>query len=126
MQIPGVVMGYMLQSLKLLLGADDTEDALLTLLLEQTTEKVLAETRQSLLPPGIQALVVEMAADAYHLVKMAKGTTAGEIAGSVSSLSDNGQSISYRDSAYNAILGAVSATLKDYGHRLERWRKVGW
>lgn len=119
-------MDIMLHNLKLLLGADDAEDTLLMLLLDQTTAKILAETRQPHLPPGIQALVVEMAADAYHLVKMAKGTGAGEVAGSVSTLSDNGQSISYRDGAYNAILGAVAATLKDYGRQLDRWRKVGW
>ena len=88
----------MLADLKVLLGiGDDTQDALLQLLLDQTTALLVGELNRPTVPAGAQYLLLEMTADAYRLHRQAAGEGAGEVTGSVSSLSDNGQSVSYRD-----------------------------
>ena len=118
----------MLEMLKLRLGITDTsQDALLKLVLQTTVDKVLDRTRQPHLPKQLYGTVAEMAEDSYHLWHSAKSDDAGEIAGTVSSVSDNGQSVSYRDSSYKAVLADIAEkTLKNYEAQLERWRKVGW
>lgn len=118
----------MLVALKLAANVQDaSQDALLQLLLDRTVDKVLEHTKQAYLPQRAQSLVVEMAEDAYELVRQARNENAGEIAGSVSSVSDNGQSVGYRGSEYAAVLKTVSeAFLKDYAERLAPFRKVGW
>ena len=112
------------------LGIDETDtsqDALLELVLQTTVDKVLDCTRQPYLPRQLYGTVAEMAEDSYHLWRSAKSDDAGEITGTVSSVSDNGQSVSYRDSSYKAVLADVAEkTLKNYQAQIERWRKVGW
>jgi hypothetical protein len=117
-----------LEKLKLLLGINDSaQDGLLNLLLEQTTDMVLSETNQLALPAAAQGLVVEMTEDAYRLHKQAAGEGAGEVTGSVSSISDNGQSVSYRDVAYADVLKKVAAdVLKNYARRLDAFRRPRW
>jgi hypothetical protein len=114
--------------LKTLLGITDTsQDALLELVLQTTIDKALDFTRQPHLPLRLYGTVAEMAADSYYLLRSAQGDGAGEITGTVSSVSDNGQSVSYRDSSYKAVLADVAEkTLKNYQAQLERWRKVAW
>lgn len=118
----------MLAKLKLLLGiTDSAQDALLGLLLELTTDMVLSETNQPTLPAAAQGLVVEMTADAYRLHKQAAGEGAGEVTGSVSSVSDNGQSVSYRDAAYSDVLKKVAESmLKNYTGRMNAFRRPRW
>jgi hypothetical protein len=68
-----------------------------------------------------------MAADAYRLNKQAQGAgNVGEVAGTVSSVSDGGQSISYRDSSYQQVLSSVATVFRDYSPQLARFRKTGW
>lgn len=120
----------MLSDLKMLLGilaGDISKDDLLILIMKTTGTKVLNEIKQSVMPAALELIVVEMSSDAYRLNAQAiSGTATGEIAGTVSSVSDNGQSVSYRDSSYQVVLNAVMKVLKDYGPQLDRWRKPGW
>lgn len=107
----------MLIDLRLMLGVTD-KDELLTLILNQTGQKVLNETNQPTMPTMLDGVVVEMAADAFRLSQ-----SDGAITGSVSSVSDNGQSVSYRESS---VLASVSKTVKDYKSQLDRFRRTGW
>ena len=120
----------MLSDLKMLLGissTDTTKDLLLGLILKITGTKVLNEIHQTVLPGALEVIVVEMASDAYRLNLQATGDgSVGAIAGTVSSVSDNGQSVGYRDSSYQTVLNTVMTTLKNYAGQLARWRKPGW
>jgi len=103
------------------------DDAQLTQAVETTLEKVLNDIRQPFLPLGLYNVTAEMCVDAYRMAKAAAGEDAGKIAGSVSSVSDNGQSVSYRESPYAAALtAACSGVLKDYDRQLAAFRKAGW
>jgi len=103
------------------------DDVLLSLVVETTLDKVLTDTRQPFLPALLYNTVAEMCADAYRMAKSANGDDVGQIVGSISSVSDNGQSVSYRDSPYAAALkGACETVLKDYARQLAAHRKVGW
>lgn len=114
----------MLANAKLLLGISGTgSDSLLELILSQTGQKVLNEINQPALPLALEGVVVEMAVDAYGLTK---NDGAGSIAGSVSSVSDNGQSVSYREGINEKTLQSVAKVLKDYKSQLDRFRKTGW
>lgn len=117
----------MVSDLKTMVGAADDQTAALTLALEVTGTKVLNEINQDVMPVMLEPIVVEIAADAYRLQQQATGDgSSGEILGTVSSVSDNGQSVSYRDSSYQAVLSAVSSALRDYTAQLARYRKTGW
>lgn len=117
----------MVTEMQTVTGAADADTAALTLALRITGTKILNEIRQEIMPVMLEPIVVEIAADAYRLNQQAKGDTAsGEILGSVSSVSDNGQSVSYRDSSYQGVLSSVSVTLRNYTAQLDRYRKAGW
>ena len=117
----------MIDDLKTITGAADTEVAALTLILKITGAKVLNDINQGHMPKALELIVVEMAADAYRLNKQAQGSgDVGEIAGTVSSVTDGGQSVSYRDSSYQTVLASVSTVLRDYSPQLARFRKTGW
>lgn len=117
----------MLTDLKTLTGASDDQSDALNLILRIAGTKVLTEIRQESLPVMLNSIVVEIAADSYRLLQQAQGEGfAGEIAGTVSSVSDNGQSVSYRDSSYQAVLGAVATAQRNYVAQLDRFRKPGW
>ena len=103
------------------------EDALLTLTVETTLDKVLADIRQSNLPRELYNTTAEMIADAYRMAEAANGKDAGKIVGSISSVTDNGQSVSYRENPYAAAVAKACVTvLKDYDRMLSRFRKAGW
>ncbi|MDI9461859.1 MAG: hypothetical protein ACOX3P_03905 [Saccharofermentanales bacterium] len=117
----------MLDDLKTITGAPDTETDALTLVLKITGTKVLNDINQGYMPKALEPIVVEMAADAYRLNKQAQGAgNVGEVAGTVSSVSDGGQSISYRDSSYQQVLSSVATVFRDYSPQLARFRKTGW
>lgn len=117
----------LLDDLKTLTGASDTELDALRFVLQITWSKVLVNINQEQMPVALHPIIVEMAADAYRLNKSAEGSDlAGKIAGTVSGASDGGQSWSFRDSSYQAVLSAVSETLRDYEPALSRYRKTGW
>ena len=115
----------MLDQLVTLTGADaGAEESLCGIMLDRTTDKVLAFLNREELPRRACSLVVEMAADAYRSQTMA-GAQAGLVTGSVQSISDNGQSVTYRDGS--ETLNAVNAAFtKDYTERLIPFRKAGW
>lgn len=110
----------MLEDLKLLIG--DAPDGLADYLLRSTGTKVLNLINQPVMPVALQGLVVEMAADAYRMHQSASGTGESEIA----SISDNGQTVSYRASSYQAVLQTVASTIKNYEQQLEAFRKSRW
>ena len=118
----------MLSKLKIALDiSDDTQDDLLTLLIERTLDKVLSNINKQNLPRKCVSLVVEMAEDAYKLLMAGRNESAGEITGSVSTVSDIGQSVSYRNSDYTAVLKTVSDNfLKNYDERLAPFRRPRW
>ncbi|MEG1756765.1 MAG: phage head-tail connector protein [Clostridia bacterium] len=118
----------MLDKLKLLAGiTDNTQDNLLQLLLDIVTDKVLANTNQPYLPTACGTLAVEIAYDSYLIRQQGANAEAGQITGSVSSVSNNGQSVGYRAGDYASIAKSVSdAFLKDYAARLAPFRKAGW
>ena len=103
------------------------EDALLTLTVETTLDKVLADIHQRILPRDLYNTTAEMIADAYRMAKAANGEDAGKIVGSISSVTDNGQSVSYRENPYAAAVAKSCETvLKGYDRMLSRFRKAGW
>ena len=117
----------MINDLMTLTGASVAETDALTLVLKITGTKVLNDINQEHMPKALELIVVEMAADAYRLNKQAQGAgDAGEIAGAVSSVTDGGQSVSFRDSSYQQVLASVSTVLRDYSPQLARFRKTGW
>jgi len=102
-------------------------DALLTLTVETTLDKVLADIHQRNLPRELYNTTAEMIGDAYRMAKTANGENAGKIVGSISSVTDNGQSVSYRENPYaTAVAKACETVLKDYDRMLSRFRKAGW
>lgn len=103
------------------------EDALLTLTVETTLDKVLADIHQRNLPRELYNTTAEMIADAYRMAKATNGEDAGKIVGSISSVTDNGQSVSYRENPYAAAVAkACETVLKDYDRMLSGYRKAGW
>lgn len=105
--------------MKVLLGiSGTTQDSALNLVLTLTGQKTLNLTRQTEMPEELDAIVAEMAADAYKA-----GSNTGEVVGSVSSVSDNGQSVSYRDSAFAK---SVAEVMKNHQLLLARWTIPGW
>ena len=112
------------QLLTLTGAASGTETALCEIVLDRTIDKVLAFLHREEIPYRACSLVVEMAADAYRSEKLA-GTEAGVVTGSVQSISDNGQSVTYRDGS--ETLNRTEASFsKDYAERLIPFRKAGW
>jgi hypothetical protein len=104
-----------------------SDDALLTWAVEGTLDKVLVDLRQPFLPALLYNTVAEMCVDAYRMAKAAAGEEAGKVVGSISSVSDNGQSVSYRESPYAAAISAACKTiLKDYDRQLAAYRRAGW
>jgi len=100
-------------------------DALLTWVVEGTLDKVLVDTRQPFLPIRLYNTVAEMCVDAYRMAKSAAGEDTGKIVGSISSVSDNGQSVSYRESPYAAAIAqAAKSVLKDYDRQLNEHRRA--
>ena len=103
------------------------DDALLTLTVETTLDKVLADIHQRNLPRDLYNTTAEMIADAYRMAKAANGEDAGKIVGSISSVTDNGQSVSYRENPYAAAVAkACETVLKGYDRMLSGFRKAGW
>jgi crotonobetainyl-CoA:carnitine CoA-transferase CaiB-like acyl-CoA transferase len=103
------------------------DDALLTLTVETTLDKVLADIHQHNLPRAMYNTIAEMIADAFRMAKATNGEDAGKIVGSISSVTDNGQSVSYRENPYAAAVAkACETVLKDYDRMLSRYRKAGW
>lgn len=100
-------------------------DALLSWVVEGTLDKVLVDTRQPFLPILLYNTVTEMCVDAYRMAKSAAGDDVGKIVGSISSVSDNGQSVSYRESPYAAAIAqAAKSVLKDYDRQLDAYRRA--
>lgn len=101
------------------------DDALLDWAVEGTLDKVLVDLHQPFLPALLYNTVAEMCVDAYRIAKSAAGDDAGKIVGSVSSVSDNGQSVSYRESPYaGAIAKATESVLKDYDRQLDAYKRM--
>lgn len=101
---------------------DTTKDAVLSLLIKLTGTKVLNNTNQKTFPEDLQPIMIEMTKDVYRLNQAEKG----EQTQTVSSLTDNGQSVGYKDTSFDKVLVNVGIILKDYEEQLTRFRKVRW
>lgn len=100
-------------------------DAILDFIVATTLDKVLIDIRQPFLPALLYNTVAEMCVDAYRMAKSAAGDDAGKIVGTISSVSDNGQSVSYRDSPYAAAISkATESVLKDYDRQLSGFKRA--
>lgn len=98
------------------------KDALLNLLIKLTGTKALNNMNQTVMPDDFQPVLIEMTHDVYRLREAEKG----EQVQTVSSVSDNGQSVSYKDSSFDKALQQVVSVLKDYEGQLVRFRKARW
>lgn len=114
----------MVNNLTTLLGSDVSNE-LAELLLEMTGQKLLNLLNQTAMPAALEGLVVEMAHDAFLLTRGSQGSAEGD--GDVQSISDNGQSITYRSASYQKAVESISAkVLKDYESQIEAYRKARW
>lgn len=85
----GDIMPEQLKTLKLLLGlSDSTQDALLTVLLQNAENAVLSYTRRTVLPDALCAQVVQLALVAYNRMG-AEGETARSEGGISQSFDDD-------------------------------------
>lgn len=98
------------------------KDALLSLLIKLTGTKALNSMNQTVMPSDFQPVLIEMTHDVYRLREAEKG----EQIQTVSSITDIGQTTSYKDSSFDKALQQVSAILKDYEGQILRFRKVRW
>lgn len=109
-----------LGTLKTLLGVDgDESDGLLKLCLDITRRAILNYCNRDDLPPELDFTLCSMAADSYRECKARNSS--GDIVGNVSSISEDGRSISY------AGMDAVKASAEDRiakNTELNRFKKL--
>lgn len=107
-------------NLKLLLGIDGSEsDGLLQLCLDITRQAILNYCNRDDFPPELDFTLCCMAADSYRECKARNAT--GDIVGGVSSISEDGRSISY------AGMDAIRAGAEDRiakNTELNRFKKL--
>lgn len=117
-----------LAMLMVLIGDDDSVSGAATeMILDTVIDKVCTDINQDNIPQRLYRVIAEMAYDARALYAISKGKGAGEVAGSISTISDNGQSVGYRESAYASVLGVVTESfLKNYDAQLAAYRKPRW
>lgn len=89
----------MLEDLYILIGYENAGREELRFFLRSAEEKALRFTRQRELIGGMPTIVVEIAADRFRR----QGVGTAEAAQRVSSLSDNGQSVSFQPYAAEAV-----------------------
>lgn len=114
-----------LAEVKMLLGiaADDTsKDDLLNIYITRAGQMLLNRTRQASLPDDLLPVLTELSVDAYTLGLQQAGSEAGVIA----SVSDNGQSVSFRDGIGDKVLVNLAESIKAYEAQIQRWSVPGW
>ena len=84
-----------LETVKALLGLsnDDSTDSLLSVYVEMTKQSILNFCNISELPSELNYTLCAMVADTYRELKSAN--TTGEVVGNVSSISEDGRSVSF-------------------------------
>lgn len=83
-----------LRTVKTLLGlTDDSIDSLLTVYVDMTRQSILNFCNISELPTALNYTLCAMVADTYRELKSAN--TTGEVVGNVSSISEDGRSVSF-------------------------------
>ncbi len=83
-----------LRTVKTLLGLnDDSTDSLLSVYVEMTKQSILNFCNISELPTALNYTLCAMVADTYRELKSAN--TTGEVVGNVSSISEDGRSVSF-------------------------------
>lgn len=114
-----------LAEVKMLLGiaADDaSKDDLLNIYITRAGQMLLNRTRQASLPDDLLPVITELSVDAYTLGLQQAGSEAGVIA----SVSDNGQSVSFRDGIGDKVLVNLAESIKAYEAQIQRWSVPGW
>lgn len=109
-----------LTTVKALLGISGSDkDALLSVCLDMTRREILNYCNLSELPSGLDYTLCRMCADAYR--DTTASNTSGEVAGNVSSISEDGRSVSFTSGAElkTAIEDRVTRTTE-----LNRYKKL--
>lgn len=115
-----------LVEVKMLLGidAEDTsKDDLIKVYIARAGTMLLNRTRQPFLPDDMLPILSELTVDAYTLSQQ---QTSDAETGVIASVSDNGQTVSYRDSAADRVLVSLAQSIKSYEAQIERWSVPGW
>lgn len=87
-----------LSTVKVLLGITDTDkDAVLSVYIDMTRQEILNYCNRSDLPEALNYTLCRMTADAYRDITAAQST--GEVKGNVSSISEDGRSVSFSSGA---------------------------
>lgn len=100
-----------LSTVKVLLGIDGTEkDAALAVYIAMTRQTILNYCNRSDLPEALNFTLCQMCADTYR--DITAGQSTGDVRGSVSSISEDGRSVSFSSGAEfkTAIEDKVSRT----------------
>jgi hypothetical protein len=100
-----------LSTVKVLLGIDGTEkDAALAVYIAMTRQTILNYCNRSDLPEALNYTLCQMTADTYR--DITAGQSTGDVRGSVSSISEDGRSVSFSSGAEfkTAIEDKVSRT----------------
>ena len=109
-----------LSTVKVLLGiTDDTKDTELTVYVDMTKQTVLNYCNRSDLPEALNYTLCQMCADSYRDVT--NSSAKGEVNGNVSSISEDGRSVSFSSGAEfkTAIEDRVTRTTE-----LNRYKKL--
>ena len=118
-------MGLSLEKFKPLLGieiADNTRDAVLSFILEDTAQIILNYCNLRTLPKGLETTAYRMAMDIFRNENIGNAEYAG---GAVSSIHEGDVSVSYNGSAY-ADSGYKDTVLKNYEAQLNNFRRLKW
>lgn len=87
-----------LSTVKMLLGITDADkDAVLSVYISMTKQEILTYCNRSDLPEALNYTLCRMTADAYRDITAAQST--GEVKGNVSSISEDGRSVSFSSGA---------------------------
>lgn len=104
-----------MEQLKLLLGiTDETQDALLALILEEARDYILVYCRRETFPPQLESLVPRMAAALYRH----NGYGQAEIPQTVKSVSQGNRSVSYEVQSAAEVFERFHKLLNPYRRAL--------
>ena len=110
-----------LSTLKMLLGIkDDTLDNVLQVYLSMTKNAILNYCNIEELPSALNYTLCQMTADAYR-VNDSKNKV-GSVVGSVSSVSEDGRTVSFSNGA--EIQSSIEDRITKRTHELNRYRKL--
>lgn len=110
-----------LSTLKILLGIkDDTLDEILQIHLSMTKQAILNYCNIKELPSALNFTLCEMTADVYR--ENDKKNKVGSVVGNVSSVSEDGRTVSFSNGA--EVQASIEDRITKRTHELNRYRKL--